>query len=133
MEKHQVLLICTQSLFYEGLQRIFQKLEDVDLVSLDCMDLQTIDACLKDLHPAMILLAGEKEDDRATHLISYLLKQYEDIPVVWAELEKTSLRLYTSRSLSANSSELINAMREHNSHAFEIHLAEKKTHQKPEA
>lgn len=121
-----MLLICTQSLFHEGLQRIFQKLEDVELVSLDCMDLQTIDACLKDLHPAMILLAGEKEDDRATHLISHLLKQYEDIPVVWAELEKTVLRLYTSRSLNANSADLVNTIRGHNTHPFEIHLTEKK-------
>lgn len=131
MKKRQVLLIRLQPLLGEGLQRIFQALEDIDLVSLDGKDIQSIDACLKDLHPAMVLLAGEKEDDQATHLISHLLKQYEDIPVVWVELETTHLRLYTARTLTANSYELINAIRGQHSHAFEIRMADENSDTEP--
>lgn len=120
-----MLLIRLQPLLGEGLQRIFQALEEIELVSLDDSDLQTIDLCLQDLHPAMVLLAGEKEDDQATHLISHLLKQYEDIPVVWVELETTRLRLYTSHSLTANSAELIRAIREQHPRSIEIEISEK--------
>ncbi len=111
MEKRQVLLVQMHPLLGEGLQRIFQQLEDVDLVCLACTDLPEIDACLNHIHPDMVLLAGEKEDDPATHLIANMLKHYEDIPIVWVELETNILRLYTSHSLSANSAELIHAIR----------------------
>lgn len=125
MKKRQVLLISMQPLLGEGLQRIFQKQEEVELVCLDCWDLQTVDTCLKGLHPAMVLLAGEKEDDQSTHLISFLLKQYEDIPVIWVELETTLLRIFTSRSLTANRSELIDAIRVQNPQAFDNQITEK--------
>lgn len=125
MEKRQLVLIRLQPLLGEGLQRIVQSMEEVELVSLDCAELQTIDLCLRDLRPDMVLLAGEKEDDQATHLISYLLKQYEDIPVVWVELETTTLRLYTSHSLTANSTELIHAIREQNPRSFDIQITDK--------
>lgn len=130
MKKRQVLLIRLQPLLGEGLQRIFQAMEEIELVCLDGIDPQTIDLCLHDLHPAMVLLAGEKEDDQSLHLISHLLKQYEDIPVVWAELETTLLRLYTSHSLTANSAELIHAIREQNSRSFEIEIASRKVSSK---
>jgi hypothetical protein len=127
MEKRQVLLIQMHPLLGEGLRRIFEKLDDVQLVNLDCADLPVSDARLKGVYPVMVLLAGEKEDDRATHLISSMLRLYEDIPIVWVELETNILRLYTSHSLSANSAELINAIREHDANPIEIIPLEKKT------
>lgn len=127
MEKRRVLLINSQPLLGEGLAQIFQRLEDVDLVSLACVDLQEIDACLRDIHPDIILLAGEREDDRAMHLILNLLKQYEDIPIVWIELETNVLRLFTSHSLTANSAALINAIRENNLGKTFIYPLDKKS------
>src|SRR5512142_1452332 len=111
MEKRQVLLIQMQPLLGQGLQLIFQKLEDVNLICLECTNLPEIDACLNHTRPDIVLLAGEKEDDPATHLIANMLRHYEDIPIVWIELETNILRLYTSHSLSANSAELIHAIR----------------------
>lgn len=126
-----MLLIRLQPLLGEGLQRIFQALEEIELICLDGTDIQAIDLCLHDLHPVMVLLAGEKEDDQTTHLISHLLKQYEDIPVVWVELETTFLRLYTSHLLTANSDELIHAIREQNTRSFEIEISEKPGQARP--
>ena len=127
MEKRQVLLIQLQPLLGEGLAQIFQKLEDVELVSLPCVDLQEIDACLKNFHPDMVLLAGEKEDDKSARLILNLLNQYEDITIVWVELQSNILRLYTSHSLTASSTELINAIRKNHPHKTEIYPLDKKS------
>lgn len=127
MEKRQVLLIHMLPLFGEGLRRIFQRMDDVELVSLECVELPEIEACLQDFHPQMVVLAGEKETDRATHLISWMLKKYEGIPIVWVELESNILRLYTSRTMTANSTALINAIRENDPGEMEIYPLENKT------
>ena len=127
MKKRQVLLIQMQPLLGEGLRQIFQKLEDVDLVCLPCADIQKVDECLKNIHPDLVLLAGEKEDDSTARLILNLLKQYEDITIVWVELETNILRLYTSHTLTANSAELISAIRQNNPHQTEIYPIEKKS------
>ena len=128
MGKRQVLLIQMQPLLSEGLRRIFQKQEDVELVCLPCTDPQKIDNCLNDIRPDIVLLAGEKEDDYARLLISKMLKHFEDIPIVWIELETNIIRLYTSHSLTANSTELINAIRENDMRKMEIYPLEKKNH-----
>ena len=122
-----MILIQMQPLLGEGLQRIFQNLDDVNLVCLACTELPEINACLENIHPDMVLLAGEKEDDQATHLISTLLKRYENIPIVWIELETTQLRLFTSHSLTANSTELINVIRENDTRHVEIYSMDRKS------
>lgn len=126
MEKRLVILIPLQPLLGEGLQRIFQKLEDVELISLSGAELEKIDACLMNTCPDMVLLAGEKEDDTATLLISKILKHYEDVPVVWIGLETNTLHLYKSHSMTASSSELIRAIRECDAHKSETVPTEKK-------
>jgi chemotaxis response regulator CheB len=118
--KHQVVLIPIQPLLGEGLQRIIQKFQDVDLISLPCTEWEKLDVCLKDIQPDMVLLAGEKEDDQSTHLISNFLKRYENIPIVWVELETTKIRFFTSHSLTASSAELINAIRDSEGKHVEI-------------
>jgi len=121
-----VILIPLQPLLSEGLQRIFQNLDDVELTSLPCADLKTIEECFSQKRPDMVVVAGEKEDDATTLLILRILNHYEDIPIVWVELESSSLRLYTSHSLNANSSELIRAIRENDARKMEIYPLEKK-------
>lgn len=115
-----MVLIQIQPLLGEGLQRIIQKFNDVELLNLPCTDWQKLDVYLKDIDPDMVLLAGEKEDDQATHLISNLLKRFENTPIVWVELETTKFRFYTSHSQTANSAELINAIRESEGKHLEI-------------
>ncbi len=111
MEKRAVLLVGMLPLLGEGLQRIFQQMEDIDLVCLESAQMPQIEDCLSNFHPQMVVLAGEKEDDAATHLISYLLKRCEDIPIVWIELETNALRLYTAHRLPASSQDLIAMIR----------------------
>ncbi len=112
VKRHQVLLIQLQPLLGEGLQHIFMEQEDVDLVCLTYPDLEKIDDWLHHLQADMVLLAGEKKDERATRLILDMLQQYQDIPIVWIDLETNILQLYTSRSLTATSAGLLNAIRE---------------------
>jgi len=114
MDRHRVLLISTHPLLGEGLQRLLDAHEDVDLVALPCSDYVSLQAYAESTHPDVILIAGEREDDAATHLISSALNCCTDIPIVWIELETNVIRTYTSRTLPANSRELIETIRQAN-------------------
>lgn len=122
-----MLLICLLPLLCEGLLRIFEGLEDVDLVCMRSFDSQQLEDCLGTFHPVMVLLAGEKEDDSATHLISDLLRHCADIPIVWIELETNVLRIYTSHIFPASSADLINAIRNNEIHPLGIYPQEPKS------
>ncbi len=114
MKRRQLLLVQMQPLLSEGLRLLFLEQEDVDLVCLTYTDLEKMDDWPRHLHADIILLAGEKEDERAERLIMDMLQQYEDVPVVWIVLETTVFRVYTSRTLTATSASLIQAIRESN-------------------
>jgi len=107
-----VVLVCLLPLLCEVLQRILQRLEDVEIVCLQGVELSALDSELKACQPEMVLVAGENEDDISTHLISNLLKRFADVPVVWVDLETNVLRMYTSHTLPANSADLIDAIRQ---------------------
>jgi chemotaxis response regulator CheB len=92
--------------------RLLDEHEDVDLVAVQCAEYRSLQACAGDAHPDVILIAGEREDDAATHLISDVLNCWTDTPVVWIELETNVIRKYTSHNLPANSKQLIETIRQ---------------------
>jgi chemotaxis response regulator CheB len=112
MDRYQVLLISILPLLGEGLQRLLEEQEDVDLIALQCTDYGSLQACAGNVHPDVILIAGEREDDAATHLISNVLNCCTDTPVVWIEMETNVIRKYTAHNLPANSKELIETIRQ---------------------
>ncbi len=120
VKRRQVLLIQMQSLLSDGLRHIFMGLDDIDLVCLACPEVEKIDAWVIHLHPDMVILAGEKEDELTRRLILNLLNQYSEIPIAWVELETNVLHVYTSQALTATSAELINAIRKIDSSRMEI-------------
>ncbi len=110
MKKSQVLLICLQPLLSEGLERIFQKLDDVELIQFQCADIDAIELYLKDHQPQVVVIAGQDEDDFSDHLIASLLKRCHDAPIVWIGIEYNVMRLYTARTVPASSNQLIAAI-----------------------
>lgn len=109
METRQVLLICLQPLLSEGLLRIFQRMEDVDLVHTD---LAAVEEVLALGQPDVIIIAGEQEDELTAHLISRLLSRCNAVPVIWVGLEDSQLHVYSSRILPASSAGLVDTIRQ---------------------
>jgi hypothetical protein len=112
METRQVLLICLQPLLSEGLRRIVQKMDDVELVEPPCLDLENLESILSLGQPDAILVAGEQDDERAGRLIALLLNHCEEVPIIWVGLEDSSLHVYSSRILPANSDRLQEVVRQ---------------------
>jgi hypothetical protein len=111
MNQHRVLLICQLPLLCEGVQHLIQGMDDVQLVTLDCVDPGLIESCLQDFAPATVLIATERADAVATRLIPDVLNHWPDISIIWIGLEENSLRVYTSQILPANSQQLTHAIR----------------------
>lgn len=110
MQKHRVLLICLQPLLSEGLERIFQKLDEVELIQFQCADFDAIEQYLTDQKPQVVVIAGQDEDDFSDHLIASLLKRCRDVPIVWIGIENNVMRVYTARTVPASSNQLIAAI-----------------------
>lgn len=112
MEKRRVLLICLQPLLSEGLQRIFQSLEDVDLIPLPCKDQQAVDSILDLEEPDAIVIAGEREDSLINYLISTLLGRWTEVPIIQIGLEDSDLHIYSSQTLPGNRAGLTELIRQ---------------------
>ena len=109
--KHQVLLVCLQPLLSEGLEYILNRSQDIDL---DCPKItgeQVLDY-LEHTHPNLVLLAGERDDEESTSLITRLVHLHPDLPILWVGLVSNNIRIYTSHTLPARSTDLIEAIRQ---------------------
>ena len=108
MEKRRALLLSDQRLFGESLEYTLRKVEDLEVTGPCKID----DQVLTRLDCAEIDLIIIAEDGVPPELISRLtaeiLERHPDLPVFRVTLEKNSLQMYSSHSVPARSSELIN-------------------------
>lgn len=100
-----------QPLLSEGLQRIFEPLEDVELVYLAFPDLSAVEKMLSLGQPDVVVIAGEDVNDQSEHLISLLLSRCVEIPVIWVGLEDSQLHIYSSHILPASAAGLLDTIR----------------------
>lgn len=110
MKNQRVLLICLQPLLSEGLERIFQQLDNVELIRQPSADFDMLEHLLEEHNPHMVVIAGQDEDDFADHLIASLLKHCQKTPIVWIGIEKNVMRVYSAQTMPASSNQLIAAI-----------------------
>ncbi len=112
MDKRRVLLLCSQSLLGEGLERILGGLEDVELIGPWVLESQVLSRLFEAVPDIVVVAEGEREDaGSVTSLTAQILESYPDLPVVRIGLEQNAVRVYTSRTLPARSVDLIEAIR----------------------
>ena len=102
-----LLFVITGSLTILSLEALSQDTSTISLTSLQGMllrpmtDLELESDPNASVSPQSIENETNSIIDQSTHLISNLLKRYENIPIVWVELETTKIRFFTSHSLTA--------------------------------
>lgn len=111
MPKHRVLFLRAPSLLAEGIERLLRHMEGVEFVGPWDLDAQ-VAARLSEANPDIIVLAEEGASAAETgFLISEILEQHPDLPIVRVGMEQHSICLYTSRALPARTTELVELIR----------------------
>ncbi|MCC6166934.1 MAG: response regulator transcription factor [Caldilineaceae bacterium] len=105
--KRRVVLLSAQPLLSAGLAAILCGLDDVDLIGPWPLDRQAL-ARLAEEAPDVVLVAeGETPDVLSVQI----LEHYPDLPVVRIGLSQNVVRLYSSRTIPAHSTALIETIR----------------------
>lgn len=111
MERQRVLLICSQSLLGESLERILSQDENVELIG-PWQPNDQVPAQIFEVKPDVALVA--QEDDAVqtiSSLTAQILEQHPDIPVICVGLAHNVVRIYRSSALPARSRDLLDAIR----------------------
>jgi DNA-binding NarL/FixJ family response regulator len=111
MERRRVLLLWGHPLLSEGLENILGKVEDVELMGPWALDSFTL-AQLSDEVPDIVLIAEQEDEHEAVAVLTtQLLERYPDLPVIHVGLSQNIVRVHTSRTLPARSTDLIEIIR----------------------
>jgi DNA-binding NarL/FixJ family response regulator len=104
-------LIGAQLLLAEGLQLIFQKMEDVDLIGPWELNLDSIDRILAS-QPDVVLVADQDLEKESTlALMAQILEMFPDLTVMRVTLSQDVVRAYTAHTTPARSTDLMEFIR----------------------
>ncbi len=111
MEKRRVLLVCSQDLFGEGVERVLSLAQDIELIG-PC-DLAECDSTrILQAHPNVVVIADEMPQSEAiTHLMTTVIEQCPDVPLIWAGLTENVVRVFCTHLLPARGSALLESIR----------------------
>lgn len=111
MEKRRVLLLRSQHLLGESLERILDGLEDVQVVGVRPLDMSAATP-LPENPPDLLLIADEEPSgELVTTLTVRYLEAFPNLPIVRVKLDRSILQLYTSQTLPARVTDLVEIIR----------------------
>jgi DNA-binding NarL/FixJ family response regulator len=110
MQKRRVVLICGKHLWGESLEHILGSSSEVEMVG--CWDFDDpVLPRLKALSPDLLIMADvQLPSERATCLTAEILEDLPDLSVIHVTPEQNVFRVYTSHTLPASKSELIDVI-----------------------
>lgn len=109
--KRRVLLVSSKHLFSEGLEEILRQVGDVELIGPLELTPDTVGSQLRQLRlDAVIVVEAGEAKASAAPLAAAILQQFPDLPVISAGLEQNTFRVYSTHTLPARSSSLVEAI-----------------------
>ena len=110
--KRRVALVCGEHLLGESLEHTLRHFEDVEMIGSWKLDDQVLS--LLALQTPDLLLIAEQEPpcEKTLYLTGQILDCYPNLPVMRVTLDQNVIRIYTTRTLPARSTELIDLIRQ---------------------
>lgn len=107
MEKLRVFMLCERHLLGESLEHILRTAAEVDLQGCLGLDEKVLPRLVEN-PPDLLVIADEGlSGEQTSQLTTRILELLPNLPVLRVTLERNDLRIYTSRSLPARSTDLI--------------------------
>lgn len=109
--KRRVLLVSSRYLLGESLEEILRKVGDVELLGPLEFAPETLITQLPELRPDAVILVEEGDDTvRVSYLMAAILRQFPTLPVISAGLDQNTFHIYSTHTLPARSSDLVDAI-----------------------
>jgi hypothetical protein len=111
MYKRQVVLVCERHLWGESLEHILAHASDVELIG--CWDFdEPVVSRLKMHTPDILVIASDElPSEHTTCLTAEVMEALPELTILHATPSRNVLRIYTSHTLPARQSELMNVIR----------------------
>jgi len=111
MKRRRVLLLGRPSILTQGVQKILEQAEVVELVGVAPLETEEEAGTINHLQPDVVVLTGEDGDPPVIETcLARLLKAHPDLPVIVTSAAEDALYVYTSRRGLAQSPDLIAAI-----------------------
>ncbi len=111
MDKRQVVLVCERHLWGESLEYLLANASDVELIG--CWDFdEPVVSRLKAQTPDILVVASDEfPSEHTTCLTAEVMDALPELTILHATPSQNVLRIYTSHTLPARQSELMNVIR----------------------
>lgn len=110
MQKPRVLLICSQDLFGESVESVLRCATELELVGPWSLE-EGISSRIPEASPEVVVIADQDPtNEKALHLATTLMEQYPDMPVICTGLSQNMFRVFSTRTLPARSTDLLDSI-----------------------
>ncbi|MDL1919838.1 response regulator transcription factor [Chloroflexi bacterium CFX5] len=111
MPKRRVLLVCSNHLFGESMEKILRAEKDVELIGpLGLGD--DVGGRITESSPDAILIADEdSQSEAAANLTSAILEKNPNLPIIRAGLTENVVRVHSTHILPASGADLLETIR----------------------
>jgi DNA-binding NarL/FixJ family response regulator len=110
MPKPRVLLICSQDLFGESVESVLRCATELELVGPWSLE-EGILSRIPEASPEVVVIADQDPtNEKAVHLATALMEQYPDLPVICTRLAQNMFRVFSTHTLPASSTDLLDSI-----------------------
>ena len=111
MPQHRVLLICSQHLFGESMEKILRAEADVELVGPWGWG-EDICQRITEANPDVVLIADEdSRSEAAATLTSAIMEKNPNLPIIRAGLTENVVRVHSTHVMPASGADLLETIR----------------------
>jgi len=112
MTKPRVLLICSQYLFGESMERILRAETTIEMVGPWSLSQQDLPQRLLEAQPSVVVIADENMQSKAAaELTKTIIEQFPDLSVIRTGLSENTLRVVSTHTFPARGDNLLETIR----------------------
>lgn len=111
MSKRRVLLLCSEHLFGESLERILRAERDLELIGPWRLEADVCRGIAKVSPDVILIVDADSQNEAIANLSSVIMEAHPKIPIIRAGLRENVVRVHSTQILPARGTDLIETIR----------------------
>ncbi len=105
------MLVCSRHLFGESIENLLRGADEVELIGPWDLN-EDVCARIGEFRPNVIVIADkDTRGEESARLITAIVEQYPELPVIRANLDENVVRVFSTRLLPARGADLLETIR----------------------